>query len=124
MERQYRPASDDFVYEIPAGWIDNGENASQAAGREFQEESGYTATSVTPLGSFYPLAGFLQETAFALFVTFDSSNLSLHQREQSEEIEISLVTEEELRAMIRRNEIQCMGSLAALNLYWNQLERK
>lgn len=120
LEKQYRPGADDYVYELPAGWIDEGETAAQAAVRETKEEAGAVALSVRDLGSFYPLAGFIQEEAFALFITFDSSQIQADQQEEKEDIEILLVSEDELRQMIRSNHIKCMGSLAALTLFWNQ----
>lgn len=44
---QYRPAIDKFVIELPAGLIDKGETAEQAAIRELEEETGYKAEKVT-----------------------------------------------------------------------------
>lgn len=38
--RQYRYPVNDFVYELPAGLIDEGENAWEAAVREIKEETG------------------------------------------------------------------------------------
>src|SRR5689334_24714519 len=43
LERQYRHAAKDYLWEIPAGRIDPGENALQAAKRELIEETGYRA---------------------------------------------------------------------------------
>ena len=44
LERQYRHAASDFLWELPAGRIDPGEKALHAAQRELLEETGYTAT--------------------------------------------------------------------------------
>jgi ADP-ribose pyrophosphatase len=44
--KQFRPPIRDFVYELPAGIIDPGENAEQAARRELKEETGLDATEI------------------------------------------------------------------------------
>lgn len=41
LQKQYRPPLDKVVIEIPAGLIDAGETAQQAAIRELKEETGY-----------------------------------------------------------------------------------
>jgi ADP-ribose pyrophosphatase len=41
LQKQYRPPLDKIVIEIPAGLIDAGETAEQAAVRELKEETGY-----------------------------------------------------------------------------------
>src|SRR5213079_2756044 len=43
LERQYRHAAGRFLYELPAGRIDPGENELKAAKRELLEETGLTA---------------------------------------------------------------------------------
>lgn len=47
--RQYRHAVEDFVLELPAGRIDEGEKPVQAGFRELWEETGYRATELEPL---------------------------------------------------------------------------
>src|SRR6202163_601934 len=51
--RQYRYASNGYLYEIPAGRLDPDELPEACAHRELAEETGCTATSMTFLTSVY-----------------------------------------------------------------------
>jgi len=62
VERQYRHAARQSLWELPAGRIDNGENGLTAARRELMEETGYTATHWKCILRFYASPGFLAET--------------------------------------------------------------
>src|SRR5437764_10694845 len=59
--RQYRLPAKQYLWELPAGRIDPGENALQAARRELREETGYRAKKFVKLADFYPSPGFLCE---------------------------------------------------------------
>ena len=59
--RQYRLPADKYLWELPAGKLDEGENALQAARRELKEETGYKAKKWTKLASFYVSPGYVQE---------------------------------------------------------------
>lgn len=60
--RQFREALASAVLEIPAGIRDvEGEEASETARRELQEETGYRATSLRPLGRIHSSPGFTDE---------------------------------------------------------------
>ncbi len=57
LERQYRYAARDYLWEIPAGRIDGKEKPLAAAKRELREETGYTAKSWSKALFFYPSPG-------------------------------------------------------------------
>jgi ADP-ribose diphosphatase len=59
--RQYRYAPDEFMWEIPAGRIDEGEQPMVGAKRELTEETGFTARKWKRVLSFYPSPGFMSE---------------------------------------------------------------
>jgi ADP-ribose pyrophosphatase len=62
LERQYRYAADDYLWELPAGHIDPGEKPAHAAKRELLEETGLTAKRWKRALKFYVSPGILDET--------------------------------------------------------------
>lgn len=62
LERQYRHAARQFLWELPAGRVDEGERELAAAKRELIEETGYRARSWKKILHFYVSPGFLDET--------------------------------------------------------------
>ena len=62
MERQYRYPVDRVLLEIPAGKLDSkAEDHEAAARRELEEETGYRAETLIPLGLFYPACAYSDE---------------------------------------------------------------
>jgi ADP-ribose pyrophosphatase len=62
LERQYRHAAQDYLWELPAGRIDKGESELAGAKRELLEETGYTARRWQRIFRFYASPGFVDET--------------------------------------------------------------
>jgi ADP-ribose pyrophosphatase len=69
LERQYRHAAKDYLWELPAGRIDVGEKALHAAKRELLEETGYTAAHWRRILNFYASPGFVDETMSVYLAT-------------------------------------------------------
>jgi len=59
--RQYRLPALKYLWELPAGRVDEGETPLQAARRELAEETGYRARKFEKLAVFFPSPGFLAE---------------------------------------------------------------
>ena len=59
--RQYRLPARRFLWELPAGRLDEGETPLQTAKRELIEETGYRAKQWKKLVSFYPSPGYVSE---------------------------------------------------------------
>jgi len=62
LEKQYRYAARDYLWELPAGRIDPGETPLAAGKRELLEETGYHARQWKRALHFYSSPGFLDET--------------------------------------------------------------
>ncbi|KAL7893372.1 NUDIX hydrolase domain-like protein [Trichoderma sp. SZMC 28014] len=73
LQKQYRPPIDKVVIEVPAGLIDAGETAEQAAVRELKEETGYVGevTETTPI--MYNDPGFCNTNLRMVHVAIDMS---------------------------------------------------
>jgi ADP-ribose pyrophosphatase len=69
LERQYRHAASDYLWELPAGRIDPGEKDLHAAQRELLEETGYTARKWRRILKFYASPGFVAETMAVFLAT-------------------------------------------------------
>lgn len=61
MVRQFRAPVRAYLWELPAGKIDEGETALQSARRELKEETGFTAARWKKLVGFWASPGFLAE---------------------------------------------------------------
>jgi ADP-ribose pyrophosphatase len=59
--RQFRHAAGGFIYEIPAGKLNPGEDPLSCAARELEEEIGYRAATFSLLSSIFTAPGFADE---------------------------------------------------------------
>jgi len=59
--RQYRHACGDWLVEVPAGRLEEGEDTLSAAKRELEEETGFRAAKWELLRAFFPAPGFCSE---------------------------------------------------------------
>ena len=68
--RQYRHAVGGWLWEVPAGKLDHGEEPETCAGRELREEAGLVAGHLEHLGSIVTCPGFCDEVIH-LYVATD-----------------------------------------------------
>jgi ADP-ribose pyrophosphatase len=64
MVEQYRKALERAIVEIPAGKLEKGEDPSECALRELEEETGYVCENLELLTSFYTSPGFADELVY------------------------------------------------------------
>jgi ADP-ribose pyrophosphatase len=97
--RQYRFAVDDYIYEAPAGTIDEGEEPHETAYRELIEETGMKAETFVPKGWIYPSPGYTNERIW-LYLAEGLSPCSDYQMDDDEVIEVVRVPVGDVKAMI------------------------
>ncbi|MDK2891479.1 MAG: ADP-ribose pyrophosphatase [Methanoculleus sp.] len=97
--RQYRFAVGDYIYEAPAGTIDEGEEPHETAYRELIEETGMKAETFVPKGWIYPSPGYTDERIW-LYLAEGLSPCSDYGMDDDEVIEVVRVPVRELQAMI------------------------
>jgi ADP-ribose pyrophosphatase len=122
MERQYRHAANQFLWELPAGKLDPGEDAVAGAQRELAEETGYSAKKWKPLVEYYASPGFLGES-MKVFVAEGLVAGQAHP-EDDEQIDFRLVKLSEILKMIDKGAILDGKTLTTVLLYKRKMAGK
>ena len=115
VERQYRHAANQFLWELPAGKLEEGEDPLAGAKRELAEETGYVAKKWKPLVEYFASPGFLGES-MKVFVAEGLVAGEAHP-ESDEEIELRLVKLSEVLKMIAKGAILDGKTLTSVLLY-------
>jgi ADP-ribose pyrophosphatase len=80
--RQYRYAADGYLFEIPAGRLDPGEDPRNCAARELKEETGCTADQLEYLLTIYTTPGFTDEKIHLFMATGLASGETKHEADE------------------------------------------
>ena len=80
--KQYRYAADGFLYEIPAGRLDAGEDPATCARRELREETGCTAGTLRHLYTMYTTPGFTDERIHIFLATGLEQGETAHEADE------------------------------------------
>jgi ADP-ribose pyrophosphatase len=122
IERQYRHAANQYLWELPAGKLDAGEDALAGAKRELAEETGYSAKKWKPLVEYYASPGFLGEQMLVFLA--EGLVAGDARPEEDEKIEFRLVKLDDVLKMIEKGAIKDGKTLTSVLLYARLRGRK
>lgn len=111
--RQYRPALERFTWELPAGLVDKGETPEACCKRELMEETGFASKAVHALGAYAPCTARLSNQVHSFFV---EAGARVAANKTEADIELHLVTLEELTELIRARKFVLQLHIGALLL--------
>ena len=105
--RQYRYPLNGYVYEFPAGLVEQGEDMLEAGVREMYEETGLNFTPVQTARPFFTSIGMTDESCGTVF-GYCSGNPSNAHQEGSEDIQVVLADRAECRRILKEENVAIM----------------
>ncbi len=106
--RQYRLSIDDYIYELPAGLVDEGETYAQAGARELKEETGldFEPLEVDEMyhKPFFTTIGMTDESCATVY-GYASGTVSADGLEDSEQLEVVLADRAEVRRILKEENV-------------------
>lgn len=115
VQKQYRYPVRSWQWELPGGFVDEGETPEEAAVRELKEETGYGVREIHSLGAFYPSFGSTTERIY-LFLA-ECGEAGKPDKEPGEAIFSQELTREEFQELIASGEFMHGAGLAAWTRY-------
>lgn len=115
VERNYKHGPRRVCLNLPAGYIESGEEPVAAARRELREETGYAADEWLPLGSFVENGNRGSGTGH-LFLARGARQVAEPDADDLEELAIGVMTFAELLASVRRGDVAVLSIAAAIGL--------
>ena len=121
--RQYRYAIDGYIYEFPAGLVDEGEDFHQAAVHEMLEETGLRLEPIpVEIGyekPYFTTIGMTDESCGTVY-GYASGQVSKQFQEENEEIEVVLADREEVQRILREERVSIMCAYQLMHFLKNE----
>lgn len=117
--RQFRVPINDYVIELPAGLVDEGENFIETVKRELKEETGLDLVKIDEERTnkkVYVSVGMTDESISLVYCTC-SGNPSNENLEDDEDIEVILVSKEEAKELLKNEKNIDVKALLAIENY-------
>ena len=122
VERQFRYAFGQEIYELPAGKLEKDEDPLEGAKRECLEETGYRPLEMIHLGDMYPTCGYSTEVDYIYYCP--KSVKEERHLDSDEVIDLLYLSLEEIEELVRQNKINDAKLLCALSLYHAKIATK
>jgi ADP-ribose pyrophosphatase len=121
--QQYKHGPRRLVYDLPAGYVDEGESPLTCAQRELLEETGYAASEWRHLGSFLLNTNRNCDRTH-LYLATDARLVAQPHLDDAEDIMLKLCTPDQLTEMIHSGEIETLATAAGVMLGLDALRER
>ncbi len=111
---RHRFITDVWGWEVPAGWVDPGEDLIDAARREVLEETGWSVGRVEPLTEYHPLSG-LSTMRYTAFVASEPAHVG--PPDDDETSRVAWIPLDSVRELAVKGQIMDGPSLLILSYY-------
>ncbi|MDO8747499.1 MAG: NUDIX hydrolase [Candidatus Omnitrophota bacterium] len=115
MLRQFRPAINSYLYELPAGTLNVKETPLECAKREILEETGYRADKFYFLGEIYPVPGYSSEK-ISIYKAEALKKASEVKGDADEILESHIFTKQKLKTIFKEGKLKDAKTISALAL--------
>ncbi|SMB95256.1 ADP-ribose pyrophosphatase [Desulfonispora thiosulfatigenes DSM 11270] len=110
--KQYRKATEETLWEVPAGKLEKDEDPLDCAKRELQEETGYIAEHWEKIGDFYASPGYCNELIHIYFAKeLSKGSMNLDEDEILESYNLSI---DEVKEIMQKGQIRDIKTQVAL----------
>ena len=117
--KQYRVPLNHYIYEIPAGLVDNNEDIENCVKRELFEETGLELVEIKKVfKNIYLSPGITDECASLVFCTC-KGDISYDYLQEDEDLTIHMYSQDEIDDIIKNEEKLDLKTLFAMQLFKN-----
>ncbi len=111
--RQFRPAVNDYILELPAGLMEPGEEPLETGKRELLEETGYRCNKIELIQRFFSSPGYSNEELYLCLAL----ELELVSRSLEEGLEIVIMEKQEIKEGLQKGSFSDAKTIIGLQFF-------